>query len=52
MICLAAAQISRIKKVHQLKNAKALRSRLERKDSYWSPAFADFDESDRRDRDK
>ncbi|XP_037326685.2 tetraspanin-33 [Pungitius pungitius] len=52
MICLAAAQISRIKKVHQLKNAKATRSRLERKDSSWYPAFADFDESDHGDGEK
>ncbi|KAM8875951.1 tetraspanin-33 [Spinachia spinachia] len=46
MICLAAAQISRIKKVHQLKNAKSTSSRLERKDISWYPAFADFNESD------
>ncbi|KAM6939436.1 tetraspanin-33 [Lycodopsis pacificus] len=46
MICLAAAQISRIKKVQQLKNANAPRSRSERQDSYWFPAFTDFDDRD------
>lgn len=44
MICLAAAQISRIKKVQQQKKENAARSRSERKDSYWYPAFADFDD--------
>ncbi|XP_068447727.1 tetraspanin-33 [Clinocottus analis] len=45
MIGLAAAQISRIKKVQQLKNANAPRSQAGRKDSDWYPAFADFDDS-------
>ncbi|XP_029285853.1 tetraspanin-33 [Cottoperca gobio] len=44
MICLAAVQISRIKKVHQLKSENAPRGQSERKDSYWFPAFADFDD--------
>ncbi|XP_049911545.1 tetraspanin-33 [Epinephelus moara] len=44
MICLAAAQISRIKKVQQLKKEIETQSRSERKDSYWLPAFADFDD--------
>ncbi|KAL7396093.1 hypothetical protein ABVT39_000118 [Epinephelus coioides] len=44
MICLAAAQISRIKKVQQLKKEIEIQSRSERKDSYWLPAFADFDD--------
>ncbi len=44
MICLAAAQISRIKKVQRQKKENAPRSKSERKDSYWYPAFADFDD--------
>uniref|UniRef100_A0A4W6BQD2 Tetraspanin n=1 Tax=Lates calcarifer TaxID=8187 RepID=A0A4W6BQD2_LATCA len=44
MICLAAAQISRIKKVQQQQKENAARSKSERKDSYWYPAFADFDD--------
>ncbi|XP_041648102.1 tetraspanin-33 [Cheilinus undulatus] len=44
MICLAAAQISRIKKVQQQKKENAARSRSERRDSYWYPAFANFDD--------
>ncbi|XP_037624926.1 tetraspanin-33 isoform X2 [Sebastes umbrosus] len=44
MICLAAAQISWIKKIQRLKNENAPRSSSERKDSYWYPAFADFDD--------
>ncbi|KAM7387830.1 hypothetical protein PAMP_024043 [Pampus punctatissimus] len=44
MICLAAAQISWIKKVQQQKKENELRSKSERKDSYWYPAFADFDD--------
>ncbi|XP_049444240.1 tetraspanin-33 [Epinephelus fuscoguttatus] len=44
MICLAAAQISRIKKVQQLKKEIEIQSRSERKDSYWLPAFANFDD--------
>ncbi|KAM7012253.1 tetraspanin-33 [Tautogolabrus adspersus] len=44
MMCLAAAQISRINKVQQQKKENASRSRAERKDSYWFPAFADFDD--------
>ncbi|XP_059197654.1 tetraspanin-33 [Centropristis striata] len=44
MIGLAAAQISRIKKNKQLQNEYPLRGRSERKDSYWYPAFTDFDD--------
>ena len=44
MIGLAAGQISWIKKVQQLKNEDAPRRRSERKDSYWYPAFADFND--------
>ncbi|KAM3620001.1 uncharacterized protein V6R79_016934 [Siganus canaliculatus] len=44
MICLAAAQISRIKKVQQQKTVSAARGSSERKDSYWYPAFANFDD--------
>ncbi|TMS01200.1 Tetraspanin-33 [Larimichthys crocea] len=46
MICLAAAQISRIKKVQRLKEQNAARGSSERKDSYWYPAFADFDDNE------
>ncbi|KAM4628574.1 tetraspanin-33 [Polymixia lowei] len=45
MISLAAAQISRIKKVQQQKRRNENREmslRRERKDSYWYPAFSDF----------
>ncbi|XP_071750845.1 tetraspanin-33 [Centroberyx gerrardi] len=42
MICLAAAQISRIKKVQQQKKRSAGRDEPGRKDSYWYPAFTDF----------
>lgn len=44
MICLAAAQISRIKKVQRQKSENAARGPSGRKDSYWYPAFADFDD--------
>lgn len=44
MICLAAAQMSWIKKIQRLKNENPQRSSSERKDSYWYPAFADFDD--------
>ncbi|KAI3369164.1 hypothetical protein L3Q82_026120, partial [Scortum barcoo] len=44
MIGLAAAQISRIKKVQRRKKENALRSTPGRKDSFWYPAFADFDD--------
>lgn len=44
MICLAAAQISRIKKVQRQKKENAARANSDRKDSYWYPAFADFDD--------
>ncbi|XP_070687717.1 tetraspanin-33 [Pempheris klunzingeri] len=44
LMCLAAAQISRIKKVQQQKKENDLRGRSERKDSSWFPAFADFDD--------
>ncbi|XP_044054897.1 tetraspanin-33 [Siniperca chuatsi] len=44
MIGLAAAQISMIKKVQQQKKENATRGKSERKDSYWYPAFADFDD--------
>lgn len=44
MICLASAQICRIKKVQQQKKEAVQRGRLDRKDSDWYPAFADFDE--------
>ncbi|XP_061593478.1 tetraspanin-33 [Cololabis saira] len=41
MMSLAAAQISRIKKVERQKTTAG--RHLERKDSLWYPAFADFD---------
>ncbi|XP_070764711.1 tetraspanin-33 isoform X1 [Enoplosus armatus] len=44
MICLAAAQISRIKKVQRQMEENTTRGKSERKDSYWYPAFADFDD--------
>ncbi|KAM9848554.1 tetraspanin-33 [Aulostomus maculatus] len=44
MMCLAAAQISWIKKVQRQKQEQAARSKSDRKDSYWLPAFADFDD--------
>ncbi|XP_022614791.1 tetraspanin-33-like [Seriola dumerili] len=44
MIGLAATQISRIKKVQQQKKENAERGKSERKDSYWYPAFANFDD--------
>ncbi|XP_040896372.1 tetraspanin-33 [Toxotes jaculatrix] len=44
MISLAAAQISRIKKVQRNKKENAVRSKSERKDSYWYPAFTKFDD--------
>nr|XP_020464873.1 tetraspanin-33-like [Monopterus albus]XP_020464874.1 tetraspanin-33-like [Monopterus albus]XP_020464875.1 tetraspanin-33-like [Monopterus albus]XP_020464876.1 tetraspanin-33-like [Monopterus albus]XP_020464877.1 tetraspanin-33-like [Monopterus albus] len=44
MICLAAAQICWIKKVQQQKTEQATRNKWQRKDSYWYPAFAKFDE--------
>ncbi|XP_060890660.1 tetraspanin-33 [Labrus mixtus] len=44
MMCLAAAQISRIKKVQQQRKDNVSTSRSERKDSYWFPAFADFND--------
>ncbi|XP_034528834.1 tetraspanin-33 [Notolabrus celidotus] len=44
MICLAAAQISKIKKVQLQKKENEYRSRSERKESYWFPAFAEFDD--------
>lgn len=44
MICLAAAQIARIKKVQQQRKEMDLRGQAERKDSYWYPAFAEFDD--------
>ncbi|XP_051231616.1 tetraspanin-33 isoform X1 [Dicentrarchus labrax] len=44
MICLAAAQISRIKRVQRKKEDDAQRGNSERKESYWYPAFADFDD--------
>ncbi|XP_039983680.1 tetraspanin-33 isoform X1 [Xiphias gladius] len=43
MICLAAVQISRIHKVQRQKKENAERGKSGRKDSYWYPAFADFD---------
>ncbi|CAJ1059593.1 tetraspanin-33 [Xyrichtys novacula] len=43
MIGLAAAQISRIKKVQLERKEYEYRSRSERKESNWYPAFADFD---------
>lgn len=42
MICLAAAQISRIKKVQEQRKQNTMRRDLDRKDSYWLPAFTDF----------
>lgn len=44
MIGLAAAQIAWIKKVQRLQRETENRDRLERKDSLWYPAFADFDD--------
>ncbi|XP_041791474.1 tetraspanin-33 [Chelmon rostratus] len=44
MISLAAVQISRIKKVQQQQKENPLRGISERKDSFWYPAFADFDD--------
>ena len=45
MIFLAAAQGFRLKKAkQQKKKEKALRDRSERKDSFWYPAYADFDD--------
>ncbi|AWP10490.1 putative tetraspanin-33-like [Scophthalmus maximus] len=44
MISLAAAQTSWIKKVRRQTTESAERSRLERKDSLWYPAFANFDD--------
>lgn len=44
MIALAAAQISWIKKVQQQQKENEARGRSERKDSYWYPAFANFDD--------
>ncbi|TNN74120.1 Tetraspanin-33 [Liparis tanakae] len=44
MIGLAAAQISRIKKVQHLENENADGSRSGKKENDWYPAFADFDE--------
>ncbi|XP_034036662.1 tetraspanin-33-like [Thalassophryne amazonica] len=44
MICLAAVQISKIKKVQQQKKRNAARTKLEHKDSYWLPAFAEFED--------
>ncbi|KAM6920901.1 tetraspanin-33 [Xenentodon cancila] len=44
MMSLAAAQISRIKKVKQKKTQNTAGRHLERKDSLWYPAFADFDD--------
>ncbi|XP_071379908.1 tetraspanin-33 [Centroberyx affinis] len=44
MIGLAAAQISRIKKVQQQRKGSAGRNEPSRKDSYWYPAFTDFND--------
>ncbi|XP_068175958.1 tetraspanin-33 [Antennarius striatus] len=44
MISLAAVQISRIQKVQQQKKESSARAAAVRKDSYWYPAFADFDD--------
>ncbi|XP_053709555.1 tetraspanin-33 isoform X1 [Synchiropus splendidus] len=44
MISLAAAQVSRINQVRKQKKKNDARGRLERKDSYWYPAFANFDD--------
>uniref|UniRef100_A0A3B5ASC3 Tetraspanin n=1 Tax=Stegastes partitus TaxID=144197 RepID=A0A3B5ASC3_9TELE len=44
MISLAAAQISWIKKVQRRQEENAAGSRSVRKDSFWYPAFADFDD--------
>ncbi|XP_035033486.2 tetraspanin-33 [Hippoglossus stenolepis] len=46
MIILAAAQTSRIKKARGQQRASAERSRSERKESVWLPAFANFDEDE------
>ena len=46
MISLAAAQTSRIKKARGRQRASAERSRSERKESLWFPAFANFDEDE------
>ncbi|XP_035862967.1 tetraspanin-33 isoform X2 [Sander lucioperca] len=45
MISLAAAQISWIKKVQRQQNAPKSR-KTERKDSYWYPAFKDFNDDE------
>ncbi|KAF7650517.1 hypothetical protein LDENG_00125050 [Lucifuga dentata] len=44
LICLAAAQIAWIKKVRQKQKRDEARNQLSRKDSFWLPAFADFDD--------
>ncbi|XP_042339723.1 tetraspanin-33 [Plectropomus leopardus] len=44
MIGLAAAQISRINRVQQLRRENAARSSAQRKESYWLPAFTDFND--------
>lgn len=44
MISLAAVQISRINKVQRQKKESSHRGTAERKDSYWYPPFADFDD--------
>ncbi|XP_045897626.1 tetraspanin-33 [Micropterus dolomieu] len=41
MICLAAVQISRIKRTQPKTQGNATRGKRERKDSYWTPAFAE-----------
>ncbi|XP_053287440.1 tetraspanin-33 [Pleuronectes platessa] len=46
MIGLAAAQTSWIKKARGRQRESAARSRSERKESLWFPAFADFDEDE------
>ncbi|XP_047443950.1 tetraspanin-33 isoform X2 [Mugil cephalus] len=44
MVSLAAAQISWINKVRRHEQENSAGVRPERKDSYWYPAFADFDD--------
>ncbi|XP_069578524.1 tetraspanin-33 isoform X2 [Brachyistius frenatus] len=44
MMSLAAAQISRIDAVQRRRKEDAAGSRSDRKDSFWFPAFADFDD--------
>ncbi|XP_026179331.1 tetraspanin-33 isoform X2 [Mastacembelus armatus] len=44
MIGLAAAQICSIKRVELTKKENAARSQSQRKESYWYPAFANFDD--------